>query len=337
MSPNSRLRGDPLGSSSNDSALGSKLSDLISTSDDIQQATPVKLSIIIPTYQRETVLIDTVEYLLKLHPKPSEILLVDQTPRHEEATERRLQELQRGGIVRQIKLEKPSITGAMNIGLRQAHFEVVLFLDDDIIPDANLIAAHLAAHEHGERIVAGQVLQPGELPLQDEEEVEPFQFISGRRQYITELMGGNFSIRRDLALKLGGFDENFVHVAYRFEAEFAERALASGERILFEPHASIRHLKASGGGTRSFGHHLTTVRPSHAVGAYYFLLRSEKVTRRLLCLLSRPFRAVRTKHHFTHPWWIPATLAAEVMGFFWAMFLYMRGPRLLSQGLSQRR
>ena len=36
-------------------------------------------------------------------------------------------------------------------------------------------------------------------------------------------MGGNFSVRRDIALRLGGFDEQFVRVAYNFEAEFAHR------------------------------------------------------------------------------------------------------------------
>ena len=289
------------------------------------------LSVVIPTYRREGVLIDTVEYLLGLRPGPAEILLVDQTARHEEETESRLEKLQRGGVVRRIRLERPSITGAMNDGLRQARCEVVLFLDDDIIPDAALIAAHAAAHERGERIVAGQVLQPGESPLRDDEGPGDFRFASSKRQYVAELMGGNFSIRRDLALGLGGFDENFVHVAYRFEAEFAGRALAAGERILFEPGASIKHLKAGSGGTRAFGHHLTTIRPSHSVGAYYFLLRSKNASRRLINLLGRPLRAVRTKHHITHPWWIPATLAAEAMGFVWALFLCLRGPRLIDR------
>lgn len=303
----------------------------------INMSKRISISAVIPTYRREKVLLNTIDYLLNLNPTPDEILIVDQTPRHESATARALEWYESEKRIRWIRLPQPSITHAMNTGLERALGEAVLFLDDDIIPHQELIAAHIDAHGRGEQIVAGQVLQPGELPVQDEGELREFQFVSGRRQYITELMGGNFSIRRNLALRLGGFDENFVHVAYRFEAEFAGRALAAGGRILFEPQASIRHLKAGGGGTRSFGHHLKTIRPSHSVGAYYFLLRSERVSRRLLSLLSRPFRAVRTKHHFIHPWWIPATLAAEVMGFFWAVFLYLRGPRLLGQGLNRGR
>src|SRR5438128_6592942 len=86
---------------------------------------PENLSIIIPTYQREQVLIDTLEYLLALSPLPAEILVIDQTPRHEDKTEDRLQKLGHDGVVRRINLERPSITGAMNTGLREATSVIV--------------------------------------------------------------------------------------------------------------------------------------------------------------------------------------------------------------------
>ncbi len=296
--------------------------------------TKISISVVIPTYEREKVLLDTIEYLLHLDPAPGEILIVDQTLKHKPATLQLLERHEREKRIRWIRLRKPSITQAMNVGLEQAMSDVILFLDDDIIPHANLIAAHLSAHADGHNIVAGQVLQPGEKALSQSENSRAFRFASSKKQFITELMGGNFSIKRLLALGLGGFDENFVHVAYRFEAEFAQRALAAGEQIFFEPDATIRHLKAERGGTRSYGRHLTTIRPSHSVGAYYFLLRSTNVSRRLLNMLSRPWNAVRTRHHLMHPWWIPATLASEAMGFAWAVFLYLRGPRLLNSTLA---
>jgi GT2 family glycosyltransferase len=289
------------------------------------------LSVVIPTYRREQVLLNTLEYLLCLDPAPSEILVVDQTPEHEPLTTHELSRLESGGRIRWIRLPHPSITHAMNTGLEQARGEVALFLDDDIIPHPNIIAAHLCAHKAGYNIVAGQVLQPGEEPVPGSTELEIFRFSSSRKQLITELMGGNFSIKRRLALDLGGFDENFVQVAYRFEAEFAKRALTAGEQIFFEPEASIRHLKSERGGTRSYGHHLTTARPSHAVGAYYYLLRTNNLPRRAVNILYRPFRAVKTKHHLTHPWWIPLTLIAEITGMAWAAFLYLRGPRLINR------
>ena len=294
------------------------------------QSETADVSVIIATYHREELLIETVRSLRALKSRPVEIILVDQTPAHEASTERELRRLAEERTVNWIRLSHPSITHAMNVGLREARSDVVLFLDDDIIPGDNLVAAHSLAHQQaGCNIVAGQVLQPGESPSNDHPN-RGFKFCSSRRQHISELMGGNFSIKRNLALILGGFDENFVRVAYRFESEFAERAIASGEKILFEPEASIRHLKARSGGTRSFGAHLTTVKPSHSVGEYYYLLRSKTIPERMLKIMSRPFRAIRTRHHLSHPWWIPGTLVAETLGFFWAVMLAMRGPRLIS-------
>ncbi len=51
------------------------------------------LSIVIPTYKREGVLLDTIEYLLDLSlhtPGNCEIIIADQTIRHESATAARL-------------------------------------------------------------------------------------------------------------------------------------------------------------------------------------------------------------------------------------------------------
>lgn len=217
----------------------------------------------------------------------------------------------------------------MNQGLVHASQAVVLYLDDDIIPGEGLVAAHYAVHASGDAdIVAGQVLQPGEVPTPPAAE---FRFTSNQRGWAPEVIGCNFSVNRVVALALGGFDENFVHVAYRFEAEFCCRARAAGRRILFEPAASIRHLRAGQGGTRAFGQHLTTARPSHSVGAYYYLMAAEGIDGRVGKMAWRFLRSVRTRHHLRRPWWIPATLVAEALGFLWALRLRMAGPRLLAR------
>lgn len=288
------------------------------------------LSVIIPTYRREQVLLDTIKHLQNLKYPPAEILVVDQTGEHEPSIHQALDDLNKRGDIRWIHLPYPSITHAMNTGLLEARSDIVLFLDDDIIPHKNLIYAHLHAHQkNGCNIIAGQVIQPWDDPDSEKQEMH-FQFYSTKRQYVSELMGGNFSIKRSVALSLGGFDENFVHVAYRFEAEFADRALAAGEKLLFEPEASIRHLKATKGGTRSYGEHLHTIKPSHAVGAYYYLMTSKLARNRTLKILGRSLCAIRTKYHLHHPWLIPVTLIAEFSGFIWAVILFLRGQRLLN-------
>lgn len=284
------------------------------------------LSIVIPTYRRDEVLVDTIEYLLALQPAAAEILVVDQTEAHKPEVEIQLRVLDQAGRIRWLRLPQPSITAAMNEGLRQSTQDIVLFLDDDIVPEPELLGSHVAAHANPDSgLVAGRVIQPWQEGVDFSGE-GPFHFASTRPALISEFMGGNFSVRRQLAVALGGFDQNFVRVAYRFEAEFAYRYCEGGRRIQFEPAACLHHLKAPSGGTRTFGDYLTTWRPDHAVGAYYYGLRARNARE----FLTRPLRSVATRYHLRHPWQIPVTLLAELAGMAWALGLYARGPRRLN-------
>ena len=284
------------------------------------------ISIAIPTLGREEVLVSTIEALLALTPRAAEVLVLDQTPAHAEATAAALEAWDRQGRIRWIRLAEPSIPAAMNRGLVEASQDIVLFLDDDVVPFPELVAAHSGAHRQGAALVAGRVIQPwdGEVA---EAPWARMRFASTERCDVEEFMGGNFSVRRRDAAALGGFDENFVRVAYNFEREFADRWRAQGGTIRFCPGAAIRHLKAPAGGTRTFGDHRTTWLPGHAVGAYYYLLRSRSAKRRVREFLARPIRAVATRHHLRRPWWIPVTLVAELLGMGWALALSLRGPR----------
>jgi GT2 family glycosyltransferase len=293
------------------------------------------VSIVVPTFARGAVLGETVRRLLDLEPPASEILVVDQTPaaRQEVATE--LSELHERGRIRWIRLDRPSIPRAMNEGLGRARGELVLFLDDDVVPQRDLAGRHAAAHAAGDaEIVVGQVLEPGQRP--EPLTGDAFAFRSSVAQEVGEVIGCNFSVRRRQALEIGGFDENFVAVAYRFEAEFSERARRAGQRIRFEPAASLVHLRAPAGGVRAFGDHLRTLKPSHAVGEYYYLFAS-RGRGRWRRMAARPLRAVRTRHHLRRPWWIPATLVAELLGWAWAGWLRARGARTLAPGLATER
>lgn len=287
------------------------------------------ISVVVPTYRRGRVLLETLEHSLgQLDPR-DELLVIDQTEQHEGVTEERLSELHAAGAIGWIRQQPPSITAAMNRGLLEARGEVVLFVDDDVIPESSFLSAHRDGHAEGTKtLVAGRVIQPWEVAA-DNLKMTTSAFAGVESAWVEEFMGGNFSVRRSHALELGGFDENFVQVAYRFEAEFASRFRAAGGRIRFEPAACLYHLRAARGGTRSYGDHLTTVKPAHAVGAYYYSLRTQSRRDVLRECLTRPVRAVSTRHHLRRPWWIPATLAAELRGMWWAMRLHAAGPRLI--------
>jgi len=287
---------------------------------------PIALSVVIPTFRRGEVVLASARELLALVPGPEELLLVDQTEAHPPQVQAALEELATDERVRWLRLPAPSIPHAMNVGLCEARGQAVLFLDDDIHPHPALLQAHRRAQQQP-GLVAGQVLQPGQEP-RTPQAGEGHRFDSDTPAGIGEFMGGNFSVDRAQALALGGFDENFVGAAYRFEAEFASRYTSRHGAIRFDPAASIRHLAIASGGTRAHGHHLRTAQPAHSTGAYYFLLRTRPAGWRRQALV-RPLRAVRTRHHLRRPWWIPMTLVAELRGWFNAVRLFRAGPKLI--------
>ena len=51
------------------------------------------ISVVIPTYGREEVLCQTLRDVLASRPEPTEVVVVDQTPRHEDQTEEFLLEV----------------------------------------------------------------------------------------------------------------------------------------------------------------------------------------------------------------------------------------------------
>jgi GT2 family glycosyltransferase len=288
------------------------------------------LTIIVPTYGRNEVLLETLKHLFALNPPASEIIVIDQTEEHSSQVSCVLDSWRASGWIRWLRLKEPSIPGAMNRGLLEASHPIVLFLDDDIIPHSGLVEAHVSAlEETGAALVAGRVIQPWDVG-RDFSHEDTFHFASLRPAWISDFMGGNFSVRRNTALQIGGFDEQFVRVAYNFEAEFAYRIRRGGYRIYYEPAALIHHLRVSDGGTRTFGNHLRSYLPNHAVGAYYRILRTWSGWQSLVRFLGRPLHAIATRHHVRRPWWIPATVVAELSGMAWAMLLAAQGPRYLT-------
>jgi GT2 family glycosyltransferase len=137
---------------------------------------------------------------------------------------------------------------ARNRGVDQARGPVVLFLDDDVEPDRNLVQTHQAHHLTGERIaVLGDYRIPRPVPpsmyrLQAwmwwEDKFETRGRASARRY--TDFVTGNVSVRRDDFLAVGGFDADFRGYGLE-DYELGWRLLHSGVRFLVDRAASAVH------------------------------------------------------------------------------------------------
>jgi len=283
-------------------------------------ATGNRVSIAIPTYERGPIVVAVVERLLQLAPRPAEVLIVDQTSSHEAGIQAQMEDWSRAAKIRWIQLTRPSVPHAMNEALRLAASPIVLFMDDDVIPCNEIVAAHEAAHASGVWAVVGQILQPGEAPHHHEEarlhrgavRDLDFPFNHDTPCFVENVMAGNLSVDRIRALELGGFDENFLGAAYRFETDFARRIIHAGGRIQFEPRATLDHLKVPTGGTRALGDHRSSLSPAHAVGDYYFGRRH--VPRFWRYAIRRFVKNTFTRYHLRHPWIIPAKAVGELRG-----------------------
>jgi GT2 family glycosyltransferase len=215
----------------------------------------------------------------------------------------------------------------------------VIFVDVDIRIDPDFVGGHARyAADDSIACVIGQILQPGETPLEGFEHKQAegpfadfdFPFRSAAPAWVRNGMSGNMSVKREVALALGGFDENFLApVSYRFDSDFCARLVAAGHRIRFDPAPRIHHLRAQRGGTRSLGSHLTSASPMHGIGDYYYAMRRGLGVATLTYVLRRPFREVATRFHLRHPWWIPVKFLGELRALLGALRLSLRGPKTL--------
>lgn len=284
------------------------------------------ITVAIPTYNRGKLVADTVAKVLTLDPPPDEIVVVDQS-REENAA---LAQWHGEGRIRLIRLTEPSIPHAMNEALFAATTPIILFLDDDVVPSPGLVAAHERAHDDPATwVVVGQVLQPGEQPEHIEQPSDDleFRFNHDSGRFVANVIANNMSVKRREAIATGGFDENFIGAAHRFESDFALRIVGAGGKIWFSPEATLRHLKLSSGGLRSYGRHLTSPSPAHSVGDYYFAMFHRQPFWRYALLRLR--KNVATRFHLRHPWTIPAKLVGEIRGLLLGRKLARSGRRLV--------
>lgn len=221
----------------------------------------VAISIIICTLNREEVLCNTLRSVIRLLEgrQDSELIVVDQTCRHTEATENCLNELAKS--FRWERVDFASLTRARNHGVRLARGEIILFLDDDVEPSPRLIDEHLACYNKPEIWgVGGCALLPGkrklsrgDLTSSELREIESNhsnRFDLNWSRITSWASGCNMSFRREKLFEVGGFDEAYYGVAIGEEAELCWRLCQAGGVIVYAPDAELLHLVNPSGGCR---------------------------------------------------------------------------------------
>jgi GT2 family glycosyltransferase len=217
---------------------------------------PPAVSVVIPTYRREDLLCAALKDVLALPYRDLEILVVDQTREHLPATQAFLDSV--ADRVRVLRQARPHVVTALNAGLAAARGEIVLFVDDDVrLFDRSLVACHVRNYTDPRiggvtgRVIDGATRVEGRWDPRAADPVNGF-FHTGwnhrTRAIVYTASGANMSFRRDLLVRLGGFDERFVGNAFRFENDVVLRLHQAGYAVVFDPDAEVLHFYGSPGG-----------------------------------------------------------------------------------------
>jgi glycosyltransferase involved in cell wall biosynthesis len=138
---------------------------------------------------------------------------------------------------------------ARNVGAFAARAPVIVFLDDDVIPDADLLAIHLAHHAQGERIA---VLGDYEVVRHDDslctlgvwswwEDTYHRRASAWQPQGYRDFCTGNVSVRKEDFANVGGFDQDFTGYGGE-DYEIGYRLLRAGVRFVPDRRVRARHF-----------------------------------------------------------------------------------------------
>jgi len=205
----------------------------------------------VPTYNRAEWLAEALQTLIQLETNSDfscEIVVVDNAST--DATEETVARVAEGAAVpvKYVYEEQPGDAPARNRGIQEAQGEWLAFFDDDQFAEPDWVAKlHETAMHTGSPIIGG----PVHLDLSEEqlEELSPIC-----RETLRELRlydeihpyaekeapgGGNALVARAVFESVGLFDVSMTNGGS--DSDFFERARAAGHKMIYSPHAVIRH------------------------------------------------------------------------------------------------
>lgn len=195
----------------------------------------ILVSVVVPCRNRAGELKRCLESLIQQQfPKEGyEVIVCDDGS--EEDIESVIQEITWKGLKVSYNRQAPKgPAAARNLGIRMAQGQIIAMTDSDTIPQPNWLAKLCEALSNNPQAVAVE----GKVYAENEGEYAPLG------EGPTNKCGGvfltcNCAYRRDVLLRVGGFDETFPYAAYE-DVELAARAQEFGE-IIWQPEAIVIH------------------------------------------------------------------------------------------------
>lgn len=214
-------------------------------------------SIIVCTYNRAESLKDTLAALARLEAPPTrtwEVVVVDNNSR--DHTRQVVEEMQHTWPCLRYMFEPAQgLSHARNRGIAEAAGEVILFTDDDVLPEPDWLETSLAGLEkYGADACGGYIAPIWETPPPVWLTERFYGFLAVRTDrsddYPIEAasqapFGANMVIRKAVFGKVGGFDTSRGRkgkvLASGEDGELFERILAAGFKVVFLGQSRVHH------------------------------------------------------------------------------------------------
>lgn len=201
----------------------------------------MKISVVIPTYNRRTLLARTLPTVFAQNCSPGDYEIIVVVDGSTDGTTAMLLNLRPTCAFQVLEQPNQGQAVARNAGLKAARGELVLFLDDDLVCDSKLLGEHIAAHRLGENML---VFGPLYVSPESPRTLATLWIRSATGDWIARLSRQgearwpvdaivlpNSSIRRETLLALGGFDELLVNA--HEDTELGLRLWRAGVRFHF--------------------------------------------------------------------------------------------------------
>jgi len=213
----------------------------------------LSISVIIPTYNRPDFLPNTIKSLLEQDYENYEIIIVDNACLDET---RKVVESFKNNKVPIIYINEPNIGlhNARHTGAKIAKGEIILYIDDDIIADKNLLKEIAKFYlDQNVGCVGGRILPKWEVEPPEWIYLFPKWYLSilddeeGPKE-VKWIYGCNFSIRKSLLFDLGGFNPDAFGDKKKWwmrgdgEIGLLIKVHRAGKKVIYNPNAVAWHF-----------------------------------------------------------------------------------------------
>ncbi len=208
------------------------------------------ISVLIPTKNRSLKLGRTLQGLCSqsVSGRAFEVIVVDNGS-DDQTSRTVLSYTNRFDHLKLLKESKPGAAAARNRGMQVSQGDVIVFLDDDVIPDDHWLEEHVKSHrQYPDAAVLGCVRFPWtgnesafhSMLTHRPELLQSYQFPDSLNVPFLHFYTCNLSVPRSFLSKGEAFDEAFTGAGFE-DIELGYRLCLAGCRIVFNPCASALH------------------------------------------------------------------------------------------------